>query len=139
MEPQHTLPTSTQPTPTETGVTTTNKVPIESVIESHIANPDVSRPAQDNPNLTKYFSAFVTTTPEFPLMSFSAPGNVIPEPTSAYSFAQMDKPIRIEPVPQVATVTPLHLLRENPTWIDCPFCERRAMTRVGHEDSSTTM
>ncbi|KAJ5546939.1 LITAF-like zinc finger domain-containing protein [Penicillium frequentans] len=121
MEPQHTQPTSTQPTLSETGVTTTGGVPIESVIESHIASPDVSRSAEEKPNLTH------------------TPDNVLPEPTPAYSSASLEKPVRIEPVPQVAKVTPLHLLREHPVWIDCPFCERRAMTRVGHEGSSATM
>ncbi|KAJ6006484.1 LITAF-like zinc ribbon domain-containing protein [Penicillium sp. IBT 35674x] len=121
MEPQHTQPTSTQPALTGPVVTTTSGVPIESVIESHIASPDVSRSAEDNPSLTR--------TPE----------KVIPEPAPAYSSGLAEKPVRIEPVPQVAKVTPLHLLREHPSWIDCPFCERRAMTRVGHEGSSATM
>lgn len=69
----------------------------------------------------------------------STPDNVNPEPALAYTSASVEKPVRIEPVPQVAKVTPLHLLREQPVWIDCPFCERRAMTRVSHEGSSATM
>ncbi|KAI1759689.1 hypothetical protein GGR53DRAFT_512858 [Hypoxylon sp. FL1150] len=34
-------------------------------------------------------------------------------------------------------VTPLHMLTENPTMIDCPFCRQRAMTRVTKEGTST--
>ncbi|KAI0196868.1 hypothetical protein F4808DRAFT_302766 [Astrocystis sublimbata] len=30
-------------------------------------------------------------------------------------------------------VTPLHKLTDSPTYIDCPFCHRRAMTRVSKE------
>ncbi len=34
--------------------------------------------------------------------------------------------------PPVAVVTPLHQLGDQPQWIDCPFCEHRAMTRLDH-------
>ncbi|KAF4983722.1 hypothetical protein FZEAL_938 [Fusarium zealandicum] len=43
----------------------------------------------------------------------------------------------IEALPDVATVTPLHLLRKDPAWIDCPFCQRRTQTVV-HTDGSPT-
>lgn len=33
-------------------------------------------------------------------------------------------------------VTPLQSLGENPTWIDCPFCRKRTMTRTSKEGSS---
>ncbi|KAJ5527895.1 LITAF-like zinc finger domain-containing protein [Penicillium frequentans] len=118
MEPQHTQPTSTQPTLSETGVTTTGGFPLSLSTKAIL-------PAQ-------MFRAQQRTSP-------TLLNNVIPEPTPAYSSASVEKPVRIEPVPQVAKVTPLHLLREHPVWIDCPFCERRAMTRVGHEGSSATM
>lgn len=143
MEPQPNQPTSTQPTPTETGVITTSQVPIEPITESHIASPDVSNSAQDTPKAahTQYVSTLTTTTSEYTLTLVSArgPDTIIPEPAPAYSAAPVDKPVQIEPIPQVAKVTPLNLLREQPTWIDCPYCQRRAMTRVGHEDSSATM
>ncbi|KAM5370023.1 hypothetical protein ACJZ2D_008706 [Fusarium nematophilum] len=40
--------------------------------------------------------------------------------------------------PSTRTVTPLHLLGDQPDWIDCPFCERRAMTTVKKKPSSVT-
>ncbi|KAM0338059.1 hypothetical protein ACHAPU_011451 [Fusarium lateritium] len=38
----------------------------------------------------------------------------------------------------VRTVTPLHLLGDQPESIDCPFCLRRTQTRVKKKPSSTT-
>ncbi|SMQ52525.1 unnamed protein product [Zymoseptoria tritici ST99CH_1A5] len=35
-------------------------------------------------------------------------------------------------------VTPLHMLGEHSAEVDCPFCQRRAMTRVGEEHSTMT-
>ncbi|KAG5940770.1 hypothetical protein E4U53_007541 [Claviceps sorghi] len=35
-----------------------------------------------------------------------------------------------------ATVIPLHQLTDQPQWIDCPFCHRRAMTVVRREGTS---
>jgi hypothetical protein len=36
-------------------------------------------------------------------------------------------------------VTPLNRLRAEPTWIDCPFCKRRAMTKTNKEGTSMQM
>ncbi|KAK1763967.1 hypothetical protein QBC33DRAFT_548444 [Phialemonium atrogriseum] len=41
-------------------------------------------------------------------------------------------------LPQAQQVTPLKSLREAPAWIDCPFCEKRTLTKVTQEDSSAT-
>lgn len=37
-----------------------------------------------------------------------------------------------------ATVTPLGLLSDQPDMVDCPFCQRRSMTRVKKKASMTT-
>jgi len=36
-------------------------------------------------------------------------------------------------------VTPLHLLGEESQWIDCPFCHRRARTRVSKDGTPMQM
>ncbi|KAF5611768.1 hypothetical protein F25303_14457 [Fusarium sp. NRRL 25303] len=38
----------------------------------------------------------------------------------------------------IETVTPLHLLGDQPDWIDCPFCEKRAMTLIKRTPSTLT-
>ncbi|KAH7146611.1 hypothetical protein B0J13DRAFT_664049, partial [Dactylonectria estremocensis] len=40
--------------------------------------------------------------------------------------------------PSIRTVTPLHLLGDQPDWIDCPFCERRARTIIKKKPSHLT-
>ncbi|KAH7139708.1 hypothetical protein B0J13DRAFT_527381 [Dactylonectria estremocensis] len=40
--------------------------------------------------------------------------------------------------PSTGTVTPLHLLGDQPDWIDCPFCERRARTVIKKKPSHLT-
>ncbi|KAF4991234.1 hypothetical protein FDECE_14106, partial [Fusarium decemcellulare] len=40
--------------------------------------------------------------------------------------------------PSMRTVTPLHLLGDQPDWIDCPFCETRAMTTIKKKPSNVT-
>ncbi|KAJ5709646.1 LITAF-like zinc finger domain-containing protein [Penicillium malachiteum] len=115
MEPQHTQPTLTQPMPTLTSLITTSGPPIESGIEIPSTSLDASRSAQANLSYPPY-----------------------DEPAPPYSAVPVYETVRIEPVPQVAKVTPLHLLGEQPAWIDCPFCQRRAMTRVLHGDSAAT-
>lgn len=35
-------------------------------------------------------------------------------------------------------VTRLDALGETPEWIDCPFCQQRAMTKVTHSSSDQT-
>jgi hypothetical protein len=47
--------------------------------------------------------------------------------------------LEVVAMPQlVRTVTPLHLLGDQPDSIDCPFCLRRTQTRVKKKPSSTT-
>ncbi|OTA82864.1 hypothetical protein M434DRAFT_400883 [Hypoxylon sp. CO27-5] len=36
-------------------------------------------------------------------------------------------------------VTPLHQVNENPTWINCPNCQRRTKTKITKEDTSMQM
>ncbi|KAI0012825.1 hypothetical protein F4779DRAFT_534743 [Xylariaceae sp. FL0662B] len=43
-------------------------------------------------------------------------------------------PIVREQDPQM--VTPLHMLGEQPTWIDCPACRQRTLTKITKEASS---
>ncbi|KAJ5722134.1 hypothetical protein N7488_000169 [Penicillium malachiteum] len=114
MEPQHTQPTLTQPMPTLTSLTTSGP-PIESVLESHSTSLDASHSEQANLSYPPYN-----------------------EPAPPYSAVPVYETVRIEAVPQVAKVTPLHLLGDQPAWIDCPFCQRRAMTRVIQGDSAAT-
>ncbi|KAH6986944.1 hypothetical protein EDB80DRAFT_655126 [Ilyonectria destructans] len=40
--------------------------------------------------------------------------------------------------PSTRTVTPLRLLGDQPDWIDCPFCERRARTTIKKKPSNLT-
>ncbi|KAI0838523.1 hypothetical protein F5Y06DRAFT_48470 [Hypoxylon sp. FL0890] len=42
-------------------------------------------------------------------------------------------------VPDPPPVTPLHLLPPEPTWIDCPYCKKQAMTKITTEGSSMQM
>ncbi|KAI1407948.1 hypothetical protein F5Y13DRAFT_115371 [Hypoxylon sp. FL1857] len=46
-------------------------------------------------------------------------------------------PIIVEP--DAPHVTPLHQLNEFPTWIDCPYCKKRTMTKITKEDTSMQM
>ncbi|KAI1771049.1 hypothetical protein F4818DRAFT_430967 [Hypoxylon cercidicola] len=44
---------------------------------------------------------------------------------------------RISVGPNAPVVTPLHMLTEHPTYIDCPFCRQCTMTRTTREGTST--
>ncbi|RSL82981.1 hypothetical protein CEP52_016828 [Fusarium oligoseptatum] len=46
--------------------------------------------------------------------------------------------VSTSPEPSIKAVTPLHLLRDQPDWIDCPFCETRAMTTIKKRPSNLT-
>ncbi|KAI6080657.1 hypothetical protein F4821DRAFT_265677 [Hypoxylon rubiginosum] len=48
-----------------------------------------------------------------------------------------DKGPQISTGPNPPVITPLHMLTEKPTRIECPFCRQRAMTRVTKEGTST--
>ncbi|WQF78567.1 Putative LITAF domain containing protein [Colletotrichum destructivum] len=43
------------------------------------------------------------------------------------------------PAPALATVTPLHMLGDEPAFIDCPFCQTRAMTNISKDGSGMQM
>ena len=43
------------------------------------------------------------------------------------------------PQPPVLGVTPLDQLGQQPQWIDCPFCQRRTMTRVNKDGTPMQM
>ncbi|KAL2126519.1 hypothetical protein VTI74DRAFT_779 [Chaetomium olivicolor] len=43
------------------------------------------------------------------------------------------KPLPMPPQQPILGVTPLNILGDQPQWIDCPFCQRRTMTRIGKE------
>lgn len=45
-------------------------------------------------------------------------------------------PAEAKASPQTITVTPLPQLTENPTWIDCPYCNQRTKTLVTSEAGS---
>lgn len=46
--------------------------------------------------------------------------------------------VSTSPEPSAGAVTPLHLLGDQPDWIDCPFCERRARTTIKKKPSNIT-
>ncbi|KAG7285694.1 hypothetical protein NEMBOFW57_007987 [Staphylotrichum longicolle] len=46
------------------------------------------------------------------------------------------KQLPMSPQQPVPTVTPLNMLGDRPQWIDCPFCQRRTMTRLNTEGTS---
>ncbi|KAH8685137.1 LITAF-like zinc ribbon domain-containing protein [Ilyonectria robusta] len=56
-----------------------------------------------------------------------------PQLNGAYSSGQ-----NMNMMPQSGTVTPLHLLGDQSDAVDCPFCERRAMTRIKKDPSWLT-
>lgn len=56
-----------------------------------------------------------------------------PQLNGAYSSGQ-----NMNMMPQSGTVTPLHLLGDQSDAVDCPFCERRTMTRIKKDPSWLT-
>ncbi|KAK1505126.1 hypothetical protein CABS01_08904 [Colletotrichum abscissum] len=45
----------------------------------------------------------------------------------------------ITPLANPATVTPLHMLGDEPQWIDCPFCKQRTQTVIAKEGTAMQM
>lgn len=66
---------------------------------------------------------------------------LLPELPPRYSISKHDpilsQPPRMSRVSS-ATVTPLGLLGDQPDMVDCPFCQKRVMTRVKKKASMTT-
>ncbi|KAF4458672.1 LPS-induced tumor necrosis factor alpha factor [Fusarium albosuccineum] len=62
---------------------------------------------------------------------------VAPAPAYVATAPSPQPGLKIEALPDVERVTPLHMLGESPAWIDCPFCQRRTMTKVNTEGSGT--
>ncbi|KAH8647992.1 hypothetical protein BGZ61DRAFT_376572 [Ilyonectria robusta] len=80
----------------------------------------------------------ITPPPAFSGYQNSTQGQTQPQPprpqlNEAYSSGQ-----NMNMMPQSGTVIPLHLLGDQGDTVDCPFCERRAMTRVKKEPSWLT-
>ncbi|RSL49831.1 hypothetical protein CEP54_012237 [Fusarium duplospermum] len=46
--------------------------------------------------------------------------------------------VSTSPESSITAVTPLHLLGDQPDWIDCPFCETRARTTIKKKPSNLT-
>ncbi|KAL6918572.1 hypothetical protein FSHL1_009997 [Fusarium sambucinum] len=79
---------------------------------------------------------------ELAVMEYSPNRDNLPIPydsTSQISNAEYESGLEVMAVtPPAKTVTPLHLLGDQPESIDCPYCLRRSETRVRKKPSSTT-
>ncbi|EEU38094.1 uncharacterized protein NECHADRAFT_84323 [Fusarium vanettenii 77-13-4] len=56
------------------------------------------------------------------------------EVVPTYAGLEVSTPLE----PPTGAVTPLHLLGDQPNWIDCPFCETRARTTIKKRPSNLT-
>lgn len=65
------------------------------------------------------------------------PEVVMPQADDKISAVE-PQPATNSPVGDDATVTPLHLLGDQPDTVDCPFCRRRTETRVKKKPSTMT-
>ncbi len=59
------------------------------------------------------------------------PATVEPQDSTPAAAELQDANLPTDQLP-VERVTPLHQLGDQPQWIDCPFCQHRAMTRLDH-------
>lgn len=89
-----------------------------------------------------------TTSPPIPRKSLpmeyepSLPSSPPPQPAPAYStpadYQRIGYTGTLDMSTAVATVTPLHMLGDQPDTVDCPFCMRRVETSVKKKASSRT-
>ncbi|KAI1175535.1 hypothetical protein F4777DRAFT_321626 [Nemania sp. FL0916] len=90
-------------------------------------------PTHHNANQT----AGEITKHEGPAPPTSLPPALIQEEYVAPAAAPIaDNIPQVVEVPNPPDVTPLQHLTEEPTYIDCPFCNRRALTRITKEGDS---
>ncbi|KAJ5291830.1 hypothetical protein N7478_001081 [Penicillium angulare] len=123
------------PGPLETGTTS---APVEFSSEIR-ASPSAVHDTEQTPNPVGTTGEAITEPAPAYTPNADTSGNQPSETKITESQPRGTAPMEAKPTAPVATVTPLNLLGEVPAWIDCPFCERRALTRVKGADSSTTM
>lgn len=116
---------SSQPSePQQQGVTT---LEVEAASPSHEHNQEKVQPAPE--------PAPAQGQPDPDLIQFTSHhDSVVTSPPPQEKPMAADHMIVPEGAPQM--VTPLEYLTEKPTYIDCPHCHQRAMTRVNKEGSS---
>ncbi|PNP86354.1 hypothetical protein FNYG_00307 [Fusarium nygamai] len=77
--------------------------------------------------------------PELALVEYAHNRDNLPMSITSQTNVEYASGLEVIPGPPVSnTVTPLHLLGDQPEAIDCPFCLRRSETRVKIKPSSTT-
>ncbi|KAI1398156.1 hypothetical protein F4819DRAFT_469386 [Hypoxylon fuscum] len=107
----------------------------EGVVDTHIQVPSPLRAApQPNPakNTNAHDDIAIETQPQLQLPNYIQEEK--PKPFNTNTANENNVPqIVQEQGPQL--VTPLHMLTEHPTWIDCPACKRRTLTRTDREGS----
>ncbi|KAH7240408.1 hypothetical protein B0J15DRAFT_404744 [Fusarium solani] len=84
--------------------------------------------------------------PEPAVLENAVTGRNLPELACTYThelpkqaiatYAGLEVSTSLEP--STGAVMPLHLLGDQPDWIDCPFCERRARTTIKKRPSNIT-
>ncbi|KAI4863279.1 hypothetical protein F4820DRAFT_450142 [Hypoxylon rubiginosum] len=102
------------PVPQQEGVTIDKQQQITPVIQEENSNPNSN-----------------SNTRDLNAPSSNAPKDM-PKDTPKDNKAPL---VSVEPNARV--VTPLHMLGENPAWINCPFCRHCTKTRVTREGTST--
>ncbi|KAJ5096978.1 hypothetical protein N7456_007699 [Penicillium angulare] len=128
-------PSQSHPGPLETGTTTP---PVEASSEIR-DSPSAVHDIEQTPNPVSTNSDAIAEPAPAYTPNTDISGNQPTETKITESQPKGTAPMEAKPTAPVATVTPITLLGEVPAWVDCPFCERRALTRVTMEDSSTTM
>ncbi|KAG8353965.1 hypothetical protein FVEN_g8195 [Fusarium venenatum] len=138
--------------------TSSSPVPFNVTVSPMATPPLSSRSIEELPNSQTYLfnhnvsagqfdtdcslEAVVPDGLELAVMEHSADRDILPiayESTSQISNAEYESGLEVMAVtPPVKTVTPLHLLGDQPESIDCPYCLRRSETRVRKKPSSTT-
>ncbi|KAH7222635.1 uncharacterized protein BKA55DRAFT_743868 [Fusarium redolens] len=84
--------------------------------------------------------AVIHDAPELALVEYAHNRDNLPMiSTTPQTNIEYASGLEVIPAPRASnTVTPLHLLGDQPEAIDCPFCLRRSETRVKKKPSNTT-
>jgi DNA-directed RNA polymerase subunit RPC12/RpoP len=83
--------------------------------------------------------AVMQDAPELALVEYAHNRDNLTMSVTSQTNTEYASGLEVIPAPPVSnTVTPLHLLGDQPEPIDCPFCLRRSETRVKKKPSSTT-
>lgn len=106
----------------------------------------VYRPGERKVDYECFPEVVPSNDPEPAVLENAGTGFNLPELACAYThelpqqaittYAGLEVSTSLEP--STRDVTPLHLLGDQPDWIDCPFCERRARTTIKKKPSNLT-